>query len=186
MPSKPKPSAKRAPKRPAKPKAKPPAADCKRRERAEYPEKLRPPARVTAMWARRGRGIADRGYQQRWAAFWKRTVLVLKDQETWRDHDIHLVGEYVNRCRLVELHLGEAEESPYVTNSDTGVVRAHPGWERALAESREARAIAVELKLTPRAREKAGIEIPDTGADGPVRPDGVKCVDDQVDEHGRL
>jgi hypothetical protein len=83
----------------------------------------------------------------------------------------------------VELHGEEAELDPYVTNEDTGVVRAHPGWERALAESREARMIAVELKLTPRARQDAGIEVPDVPGAG---PDGVKFVDDQVDEHGRL
>jgi hypothetical protein len=186
--SKPKPRAKAKPKPKAraKPKAKSAAAaaaEAKRRERAEYPPGLHPPDRVKAQWTRRGRAICERGYSQRWAAFWKRTVLALKEQETWRDHDIHLVGEYVKRCRLVELHGEEAELDPYVTNEDTGVVRAHPGWERALAESREARMIAVELKLTPRARQDAGIEVPDVSGAG---PDGVKFVDDQVDEHGRL
>lgn len=186
-PPKPKPKAKPKPRPRAKPKAAAPAetaaAAAKRREREEYPVKLHPPARVKAHWARRGRSTGEKGYAQRWAGFWKRTVLALRDQESWRDHDIHLVGEYVKRCRLVELHGEEAELDPYVTNTETGVVRAHPGWERALAESREARMLAVELKLTPRARADAGIEVPDLP--GAAGKDGVAWVDDQVDADGR-
>lgn len=134
--------------------------------RDTYPERLRPSARVKVQWARRGKAIGDRGYSQRWGAFWKRTVIALSKRDSWRDEDIHLVSEYVRRCRLVELHLEEAEANPYVTNLDSGMVRPHGGWERSLAEAREARALAVELKLTPRARHAAGIDIPAPGQPG--------------------
>jgi hypothetical protein len=131
--------------------------------RDAYPQKLRPPERVKAQWRRRGKAVEDRGYSQRWAKFWERTVKALTSRDSWRDEDIALVAEYVRRCRLVELHVEEAEANPYVTNLDSGMVRPHGGWERSLAEAREARAIAVELKLTPRARHAAGIDVPDPG-----------------------
>lgn len=139
--------------------------------RQAYPERLRPPERVKAQWARRGKETGERGYTQRWAAFWKRTVMALTARDSWRDEDIDLVAEYVKRCRLAELHLDEAEAKPYVENLDSGLIRPHGGWERSLAEAREARAIAVELKLTPRARHAAGIDVPGPeGAGG--RPAG--------------
>jgi hypothetical protein len=157
---------------------------------------LQPPARVRAQWARRGKTIGDRGYTLRWAQFWKRTVLPLAERESWRDEDIALVAEYVRRCRLVELHVEEAELDPYPANPDSGFARPHGGWERSLAEAREARAIAVELKLTPRARHAAGIDIPPAGMPGGGhggRPAGDvdyygetgAWIDDQVGPDGR-
>lgn len=142
-----------------------------------YPVKLRPPERVRAQWRRRGKVTEERGYSQRWGKFWERTVLALHDRESWRDEDIALVAEYVRRCRLVELHVEEAELTPYVRNEESGLVRPHGGWERSLAEAREARAIAVELKLTPRARHAAGIDVPSPGGAG-GRPAG------DVDHYG--
>lgn len=115
---------------------------------------------------------------QRWAKFWERTVLALRIESdplepagwrvapTWRDEDIALVAEYVRRCRLSELHGIEAEATPYVTNLESGFVRPHGGWERSLAEAREARALAVELRLTPRARLAAGVDIPSVRLEG--------------------
>ena len=162
--------------------------------RDKYPQKLRPPERVRAQWRRRGKAVGDRGYLQRWSHFWKRAVLALSERESWRDEDIALVAEYVNRCRLVELHVEEAELCPYVVNRDSGMVRPHGGWERSLAEAREARAIAVELKLTPRARHAAGIDVPAAGQSGSGgRPSGDvdhygetgAWVDDQVRRDGQ-
>lgn len=135
-------------------------------KRSTYPEKLRPPERYKARWRERGRVVKDRGYAARWGAFWKRVVLMLRERESWRDEDIDLIAQYVERCRLVELHALEAEKNPYPENPDSGFMRPHPGWERSLAEAREARAVAVELKLTPRARHAAGIDIPEPGAYG--------------------
>lgn len=156
--------------------------------RARYPEKLRPPERVKAQWRRRGKLTGERGYAQRWAKFWERTVVTLRARESWKDDDVALIAEYVRRCRLVELHVEEAETDPYPVNPDSGFVRPHPGWERSLAESREARAVATELKLTPRARHAAGIDIPNP--DQPPRgntPYGQTAawVDDQVGPDGR-
>lgn len=160
--------------------------------RKAYPERLRPPERVKVQWRARGRAIKDRGYNQRWAAFWKRVVLALRERDSWRAEDIDMVGEYVRRCRLVELHVLEAELDPYPVNPDSGFQRPHPGWERSLAEAREARAIAVELKLTPRARHAAGIDIPGGGGGSGGRPAGdvnssgetAGWLDDQQDENG--
>jgi hypothetical protein len=158
--------------------------------REKYPERFRPPERVRAQWRRRGKETSETGYSQRWAKFWERTVLALRESKSWRDEDIVLVAEYVRRCRLVELHVEEAEAKPYVENSDSGLIRPHGGWERSLAEAREARAIAVELKLTPRARQSAGIDVPPTGASGraagDVGDDGETggWVDDQVGPDG--
>jgi hypothetical protein len=159
--------------------------------RQTYPEKLRPPERITARWKRRGKVVGERGYTQRWSKFWERTVKALRERESWRDEDIGLVGDFVERCRLAELHLEEAEAQPYVTNLDSGLIRPHGGWERSLAEAREARAIAVELKLTPRARHAAGIDIPSPQGSG-GRPAGDvdhygetgAWVDDQVGPDG--
>ena len=154
-------------------------------KRDTYPQRLRPPERVRAQWRRRGRAIGERGYSQRWAAFWKRVVLVLQKQGTWRDHDIELVAGYVKRCRLAELHAEEAELDPYPVNPDSKMLRVHPGWERSLAEAREARQIAGELHLTPRARHAARVDIPDptsTGGDDPPR--GPAWSDDQQGPDG--
>lgn len=165
------------------------------RNRKLYPERLRPPERVRAQWRRRAKAAGERGYSQRWGEFWKRVVLALRDRESWRDEDIQIVAEYVRRCRLVELHVEEAEIDPYPVNPDSGFKRPHPGWERSLAEAREARAIAVELKLTPRARHAAGIDIPPAGRPrgNGARPAGDVdyfgetggWVDDQQDADGR-
>ena len=161
--------------------------------RDRYPEKLRPPERVRAQWRRRAKVTGERGYSQRWAKFWERTVVALRERDSWRDEDIHLVAEYVRRCRLVELHVEEAELDPYPRNEESGFIRPHGGWERSLAEAREARAIAVELKLTPRARHAAGIDIPNPGVNGHGgRPPGDvnhygetgAWVDDQVGPDG--
>lgn len=157
-----------------------PSREQHRRRDGAYPEPLRPPARLLARWARRARQLEDRGYTKRWAEFWKRTVLALRTQGTWKDHDITLVAEYVRRCQLVELHVEEAEKTPYLVNPDSGFMRPHPGWERSLGEAREARAIAVELKLTPRTREAAGIDVPPSG--GPPRIGDVPGWAD--DQHG--
>lgn len=164
-------------------------------KREAYPQKLRPPDRVRAQWARRAKAIGERGYSQRWSKFWERTVKALRERESWRDEDIALVAEYVQRCRLAELHLAEAELNPYVTNLDSGLIRPHGGWERSLAEAREARAVAVELKLTPRARHAAGIDVPgpDSGGGAGGRPAGDvdhygetgAWVDDQVGPDGQ-
>lgn len=158
--------------------------------RERYPERLRPSERVRAQWARRGKVTGEKGYSQRWAKFWERTVVALYARESWRDEDIVFVAEYVRRCRLVELHVEEAEANPYVENNDSGLIRPHGGWERSLAEAREARAIAVELKLPPRARQAAGIDVPPAGgggkAAGDVGADGETggWVDDQVGPDG--
>jgi hypothetical protein len=163
--------------------------------RKAYPEKLRPPERVRASWRRRGQVIGERGYSQRWGDFWKRVVLALRERDSWRDEDIALVAEYVRRCRLVELHVEEAELDPYPKNEESGFMRPHGGWERSLAEAREARAIAVELKLTPRARHAAGIDVPAAGqtSGSGGRPAGDvdhlgetgAWVDDQVGPDGQ-
>lgn len=160
-------------------------------KRSTYPERLRPPERVKAQWRATGKAAGDRGYAQRWGAFWKRVVLALRDRPNWRNQDVDLVAEYVRRCRLVELHVLEAEQDPYPANPDSGFLRPHPGWERSLAEAREARAIAVELKLTPRARHAAGIDVPPAGGTG-GRPAGdvshygetAGWVDDQTGPDG--
>ena len=130
-------------------------------KRDPYPKRLHPPERVLTQWSRRGKAVGEAGYRQRWAAFWKRVVTTLYARaDDWKDEDLHLVAEYVRRCRLVELHVEEAELDPYPVNPDSGFKRPHPGWERSLAEAREARAIAVELRLTPRARRVSDIDIP--------------------------
>ena len=155
------------------------------------PQRLRPPERVRAQWRRRGKATGERGYAQRWAMFWERTVRVLRGQGTFKDHDIHLVAEYVRRCRLAELHADEAEVDPYPVNPDSGFQRMHGGWERSLAEAREARAIAVELRLTPRARQAAGIDVPvrdlerKPGGEEDKPVPGSDWVDDQVGADGR-
>jgi len=168
--------------------------------RKRYPEKLRPPERVKAVWSARGRKIKERGYSQRWAKFWERVVMALRFDEKgnlsnrWRDEDLHLVAEYVERCRLVELHRFEALTNPYPVNTESGMIRPHGGWERSLAEAREARAIAIELRLTPRARQAAGIDVPDPkdgvhgrlGRGSDVGPDGeTGWIDDQVGPDGQ-
>lgn len=167
--------------------------------RARYPEKLRPPDRIKVVWRARGTRIGERGYTQRWAKFWERVVMALRFDEKgeltnrWRNEDIHLVAEYVERCRLVELHRFEAMLDPYPKNAESGFIRPHGGWERSLAEAREARAIAIELRLTPRARQAAGIDVPDpkdgVGARAQsasdVGPDGeTGWVNDQVGPDG--
>lgn len=177
--------AKTPPPPPAKPTAAEPAgaADKPKAEKPPtYPKRLHPPPRVKAAWARRGKVIGDRGYTQRWAAFWKRVVLALRERESWRDIDVDLVAEYVRRCRLVELHVDEAELDPYPENPDSGFKRPHGGWERSLAEAREARAIAIELKLTPRARHAAGIDIPPAGHNAGTGTGGRPAGD--VDYYG--
>ncbi len=170
MPSspKPKPTAKRRAK--PKPKAKPKpnaaaktetdAAAAKQAQRDAYPQRWRPSQRVIAQWNRRGRATGEKGYTRRWSEFWRRVVTHLAKRDGWDDIDLYLVEQYVKRCRLVELHGEEAELKPYASNLDTGVIRAHPGWERALAEAREARSIAKDLRLTPEERRGAGIDVP--------------------------
>jgi hypothetical protein len=130
------------------------------RDHTSYPDALRPPARVKTQWARRAKAIADRGYTARWTAFWKRTALAARRQPGWKDSDVHLVAEYVRRCRLAELHVEEAEADPYPANPDSGFLRPHPGWERSLGEAREARAIAAALGLLPSTRRAAAIDVP--------------------------
>jgi hypothetical protein len=158
------------------------------RDRETYPQKLRPPARVTAQWSRRGKVTGDRGYARRWAEFWKRTLLAARKQPGWKDTDIHLVGEYVRRCRLAELHVEEAEVDPYPANPDSGFLRPHPGWERSLGEAREARAVAAALGLLPSTRRAAGIDVPkiDNPRDARVdQEDGGGWVDNQVTADGK-
>lgn len=159
------------------------------RDRDSYPERLRPPARVKAQWARRAKVIGERGYTARWSSFWKRTVLAARKQPTWKDEDVRLVADYVLRCRLTELHADEAELDPYPANPDSGFVRPHPGWERSLGESREARAIAAALGLLPSTRRAAGIDVP--RIDNPrgtskkdAEPEGGGWVDNQVTADG--
>lgn len=158
--------------------------------RAQYPQRLRPPARVTAQWARRGKATGERGYTRRWGEFWKRTVIAARAQPQWKDDDLQLVAEYVRRCRLTELHAEEAELEPYPANPDSGFVRPHPGWERSLGESREARAIAAALGLLPSTRQAAGIDVPRIDnprakTDDSAQSDGGGWVDNQVDASGK-
>jgi hypothetical protein len=157
--------------------------------RATYPQRLRPPARVLAQWGRRGKATGDRGYARRWAEFWKKTVLAAQQQPGWKDDDLHLVAEYVRRCRLTELHAEEAELDPYPANPDSGFVRPHPGWERSLGEAREARATAAALGLLPSTRVAAGIDVPKIdnprGTGGAESEAGGGWVDNQVDAGGK-
>jgi hypothetical protein len=159
------------------------------RDRETYPQKLRPPPRVTAQWSRRGKVTGDRGYTRRWTEFWKRTLLAARKQPGWKDTDVHLVAEYVRRCRLAELHVEEAELDPYPANPDSGFLRPHPGWERSLGEAREARAVAAALGLLPSTRRAAGIDVPkiDNPRDGKRDDDGDAggWVDNQVTADGK-
>lgn len=157
--------------------------------RSTYPQKLRPPARVVAQWSRRGKATGDRGYSRRWSEFWKRTLLAARSQPRWKDDDVHLVAEYVRRCRLTELHAEEAELDPYPANPDSGFLRPHPGWERSLGEAREARAIAAALELLPSTRRAAGIDVPKIdnprGTAKAAEPDDGGWVDNQVGADGQ-
>ncbi len=160
------------------------------RDGESYPQRLRPPARVVARWSRCGKAAGDRGHTRRWSEFWKRTVRAARKQPGWKDSDLHLVAEYVRRCRLAELHVEEAESDPYPSNPDSGLIRPHPGWERSLGEAREARAIAATLGLLPSTRRTAGIDVPKI--DNPKGPanagdeeTGGGWVDNQVDADGQ-
>lgn len=159
------------------------------RNRDTYPDALRPPARVKAQWARRGKATGDKGYTLRWSGFWKRTVLAARRQPGWKDSDVRLVAEYVLRCRLAELHVEEAELDPYPANPDSGFLRPHPGWERSLGEAREARAVAAALGLLPSTRRAAGIDVPTIdnprGAKQEPQVENGGWVDNQVGADGQ-
>lgn len=157
------------------------------RDRRSYPQRLRPPVRILNQWRRRARATGDRGYTRRWSEFWKRVACTAHKRPGWKDTDLHLVAEYVRRCRLAELHVEEAERDPYPANPDSGFLRPHPGWERSLAEAREARAIALQLALPPATRRAAGIDVPkiDNPREKPRSEAEEGWVDTQVGPDGQ-
>lgn len=145
-----------------------------------------PKARVIREWEDAEENLVnERGYANRWLKFWRDHVRIVAARAgTWKI-DKQKYEEWVRESRYAELHRLFAQDQPYIT-SDSGAVKAHPGWRLSAVAQRKADKLAVELglkeeqtasraraqgasapsKLEQEAEELGGIEDDQVGPDG--------------------
>jgi P27 family predicted phage terminase small subunit len=93
------------------------------------------------------------------------TLEALQKQGTWRDHDIELLNDYVERSQDVREFKQARRRDNDFQRSKTGRVFAHPAIDKERDARRDVQALRDALVLTPDARKKHG-------RDGDDDPDG--------------
>lgn len=151
-------------------------------------QRCSPPARVLKEWRTAAALLEDDEYVKRWTRTWEQTVRLLAARaKTFRGLEIEPIEIYVRHSRLAELHRLYAEETPYVTSEQTGMVRQHPGWEAARIEERLAKESARELGLVSAKQSSQGGN--DDGRHGSEPDDGGdagdRVIDDQLGPDGK-
>jgi phage terminase small subunit len=117
---------------------------------------------------------AARAYVNRWLTLWKRVLDAAREHETWSEDHIWLVADFVESRRLAHEHQAAADNAGrYQKHIDSGRYFAHPALDKARDARREAREIAAELLLTPKALRDAGL-------DDPEDPDDAQPQGDQA------
>lgn len=139
----------------------------------DLPPRLKPPKRVIEEWKMSAVLEPTTQYVARWRKFWERTARqVAAINNAFSLVDELLIERYVRHCRLAELHHAYAVQEPYPMGT-SGVVRQHPGWERARVAERAAHNLAVELGLVVLSAPEPVQEESDDADQSPVFDDQV-------------
>lgn len=150
-----------------------------------------PKARTRREWEDAEENLVnERGYANRWLKFWRDNVRIVAARRGSWSIDHAKYEHWVREMRFAELHRLFAQDQPYIT-TDSGAVKAHPGWRLSAQAERKADKLAIELglKQASDARQAAG-----GGGTAPSRPPtkleqeaeelgGIE--DDQVGPDGR-
>jgi P27 family predicted phage terminase small subunit len=94
-------------------------------------------------------------FDQESVALHARTLTVLQEQGTWRDHDADLLERYVRRMQDVREYRSELKESGRFQKTKTRIY-AHPAIDKERDALRDVQSLADALVLTPDARKKHG------------------------------
>lgn len=143
-----------------------------------------PPERVKDEWDHAERLYGGKGYAKRWQKEWEFTVRRLAARAgSWAHLPLDEVEEYIRHRRLAELHRIFAERDPY-PHTESGSVRAHPGWEKAQREEVQARKAARALGLIEDAARSSSRP---TGDPTQLQQEAAESglSDDQVGPDGR-
>lgn len=119
--------------------------------------------------------VNERGYAARWLKFWRDNVRIIAARAgSWGKIDLVKYEAYVRHMRLAELHRLFAQDRPYYT-TESGAIKAHPGWNNAEREARKARKLGIEL----------GLVLEDKRTRGPAQRQPSK-LEEEADEHGGI
>src|SRR5438128_352616 len=122
-----------------------------------YPIRLLPSKELRRAWRDSARadgssGSDVRAYEVRWLTLWKRTLDVVREHDTWNEDQLWLIQDFVEARRLAYEHQLEADsEGRFQRNGDSGRYFAHPALDKARDARRDARDIAADLLMTPKA-----------------------------------